>query len=301
MSDFEGSFGLPSDFSIPINNTVYKIGATSSFVFAFLLLLLLILGGFILFYVQSNQPSPEIIINREADPVSPFWCEQCGHGKYQGGKCHCSLGFTGPNCTLEEVDPTYYDLGTPANPLEVDVIESPIVNQLSGGNNSCTQACTGMEDCIGVQYFPTSECDTGNRCFLLRGVKVPADDFLSFSPDTQSQIYINDPQGLVFVNRIFLVETLASFPPHYPRIFKSPGYRQLIVNEVAALDFFPTIAVQNSNLLGIYSLNPFTKENIQTVSLQADTYVTRGNPQLPSSWQGKTIYVGYFVSSLFPF
>lgn len=304
MSDFEGQVGISDDLSIPVSSTVYRGGAAMAMGLGVLLLLVAIGLAAFYFYQGGNQTALPSAVPVPRNPVLEAYCQDCGTGVYrpETGTCSCRPAFTGPNCNVERHAPTYFDLGSPAGhaPLVTLPLAAPIINSLSFGNNSCTQACDGNPLCVAVEYTTGGPCHSQPTCALLASVEVPRSAFLVRSDEEQSKLYAKDPTKVVFANRVLLAAGVASFPLNYPKVFSSPGYAQHLLSRVFHVDFFPEVAVAPQDYVGVYSLAPFTMEQIPSLAGKPNVFFVIGNPFLPESWRGRRIFVAYAPKSTVP-
>lgn len=304
MSDFDGQVGISEDLSIPVNATVYRGGATMVLIAGVLLLLLTV--GAAVFYLYQNAaltPLPSSVPVPRT-PVLEAYCQECGNGTYRTDTrtCVCRPAFSGANCNVERVNASYFDVGSPAghSPIDAQVLSTPVVNALSRGNNSCTQACDAEPLCAAVRYSTAGPCQSQPACSLLAAVRVPSNAFLVRSGDSQSQLYIKDPLKTVFDNRVIVAADVAAFPPNYPKVYAAPGYSQHLLNRVFHVDFFPEVAVAPAGYVGVYSLAPFAMADIPTFSGKSDVFFVIGNPLLPQSWRGRRIFVAYAPKATVP-
>ena len=304
MSDFEGQVGISDELSIPVSATVYRGGATMVIVFSIVVLVVAIALA-MLYFRMSAAPAPlPSAPPTPRTPVLEAYCQECGNGVYrpETHTCACRPAFSGANCNVERVAIDYHDVGSAAgrSPLVVQALSSPTINSLSLGNNSCTQACDADPLCAAVQYSTGGACQSQPLCSLLSSVLVPRNAALVHSDDTQSSLYVKDPLKVIFANRVIVAASVSSFPNNYPKVYSAPGYSQHLLNRVWNLDFFPEIAISPANYVGVYSLAPFTIDQIPTMASSKNTFFVIGNPLLPSSWKGRRIYVAYAPKATVP-
>lgn len=217
----------------------------------------------------------------------------------ENGKCKCKPPFFGADCSLERHRKNYFSVGVPnEDTLGISIIENVTSNGKSFNENgtigSCSNLCDHNPECMGFIYHQPGLCT-----LLKDNIIVPDGESIAYNLNIDSTLYMKDSQNLHFVNRIFLGEYSWSFPPRYWLKDSSHGYLQVHMNKVRKLEFFPDRIISYGSYIGIYSLEPFASDMIDTlikVGTNSQCYIHQPDTMLnlPSTWQYKLpLYVAY--------
>ena len=252
-------------------------------------------------------------------------CEYMSNTSWENGECKCVAPFYGASCTREKHDKRYFAVGTPdgealeISPLGVFVSAGksflpssetlPAGSKLHGvkvENKPCSKLCDENKQCVGFIYdriHQDGEVAPENShgvCVLLGDdVVVKKDSRLAYSVDHDSNLHLKSSNSLCFQGKIFLGENSSSFPARYWLVKESRGYRLLETGEAAEIDFIPHHVKTCDASVGIYSLHPFCRKDVNFMMKKAhgtSYYFHRvgENLQVPISWKHREkFYVMY--------
>jgi hypothetical protein len=226
-------------------------------------------------------------------------CESVSNTKWVDNECKCNPPFFGPTCSQERHDSKYYAVGIPnESTLNINVIDDIMSYGKSfsatGSKGSCSDFCNKSQECIGFIYHHPGMCT-----LLKDDIIVPKDSGISYSTDVDSTLYLKSSNNLHFEDRIFLGAFISSFPPRYWLIKETPYYAQLLPNVITKISFAPTYTKIYGSFTGIYSLHPFSNDDIDILLNRKETnecYIHRPGTtiDLPPDWKYKThLYVVY--------
>ena len=214
--------------------------------------------------------------------------------------CNCIEPYWGSTCNRNSYDNKYIGAGnydpsfmviTPPNILP------PIMNKLL----ECTALCDTTTNCNGVVWESTSSLPINGICTMFEELTTAQFRTIPYPLGVDSTIYVNQTKesSLVYLNRVFLYSGALPLRYWLKDLVVSMFSNLLTVstNIVYLLPFFPTGSVNQTFLVGVYSLIPFTINDYDTLLLGGDTpttYIDQGGQlQLPLGWQYQDIWVMY--------
>lgn len=217
---------------------------------------------------------------------------QCnGNGVLINDKCECIPSFIGLSCSIQKHDRRYYAVGNADN-INASIIEQFNTQNKSFTEESCSNRCDNLSDCIGFIY-------DNNICTLLKDkVVIPVNSNLTYSETEDTKLYLLSPDTLHFENRIFLGFNASSLLPRYWLLDNTEDYIQIRPNKIYKLNFLPNYTRMYESYTGIYCTYKFTNRDVNIIMNRGNTnesniHISGTHIKLPSSWQYKTVYVVY--------
>jgi hypothetical protein len=229
-------------------------------------------------------------------------CLKAPNTKWENEHCTCKAPYFGPTCSLQKHDDRFYAVGVPnEDRISVTILDEFISDGKSfnnlvglGVSGSCSDHCLNNDQCVGFIYHEQG------LCTLLTGdVIIPENDNIAYSPDINSTLYTKSSDTLKFEGRIFLSEFPQYFPNRYWLTKESYHYVQLFPREMGQLTFYPNYINVYGCYTGIYSLFPFTLNDVPAILEFTDSdkcYIHHPRTELivPDHWRYHLpIYVMY--------
>lgn len=238
-------------------------------------------------------------------------------------KCQCSAPFYGPKCRRESYSSSFvsvgylegrdYTLEQIGKPISVNRLSFPVEGEVDPPP-SCTELCQQNEDCKGVVWQSSSDFDlatSNGTCTLFQTLTVKPGKTVTFDPTIENNIYVREQGALQFTDRVFI------YSGKLLRRFWGRGSRSRIIDRgqkrtdnlqiafrgrVYLLTFYPTGALNQTTMTGLYSLNSFSSSDFQTLLQQGgdDVYIVQPGETLvvPFQWWGRSIWVMYEQADL---
>lgn len=207
------------------------------------------------------------------------------------------------------------------SPIDVNVTMYDKTDELTQ-RYQCQLLCDSDNHCSGyvwsqhkefvkptVQVGPRSK-NVANTCTLLTGsIQLPIVDSASNSLSKGGSIHLKSPvvntvgfhRNITFRNVVFLADSHYNIPSHYWLTESSIGYQRVARNIVHLLDFKPSLFAGNEEMVGVYSKQPITTENMVELleSGQAIYHYPENQFSLPVEWP-PTLYVVYLAQEDVP-
>lgn len=296
-------------------------------VVAFLVVVILI---FITFYVQINTPMDTVRPIAKSVPLSIIetvgttvgstsngWykspsdaynfttataCQATGRSEWNTTThtCVCTKPYWGPSCERDSYDSRYMSAGV-YDPSVVTIIDPAFVSPLTGGLYQCTDTCLDTFGCSGVIYRPNEP--PGTQCTMFYQLNVTPGKSIPYPLGVNEEIYIQNTHitDLVHTDRVFLFS--GTLPIRHwlsqRSLYTSPQSNEIIAwsGVVYQLPFFSTGCINGGNLTGVYSLDPFTPSDYDTLLNNPTSRVYIHYPSQPLSipllWSQNQIWVEY--------
>lgn len=203
-----------------------------------------------------------------------------------GHLCTCAPGFFGPNCNLAAFDANYYAAGQA--PLEgAPVLTSLGTKPITGvsfGSQSATTQCSALPGCTGFALTAPNQATFFSEMSLTQDLHLP------FIPENPATYYLKRGQTPKFPDRVFLYR--GEKPLRYWLLDRviNDDLNLLAVqkNTVYELHFVPEAMVNDGNLTGLISDQPFAYNDIPQWVQQprADMLkFTDALPIIPKTWK----------------
>jgi hypothetical protein len=240
---------------------------------------------------RSTLPPPQPTIQ---DNFGSTTTTECGTGLdkttclTQGNlwtdKCTCRHGWYGRNCDKQTHDDKYFSLG---NPYETNYDRLLSTNLTK---RECGNLCDGTVGCKGFVW-------DGGVCELVGNVTVSSEGNIFHNPGIDSKLYMSSRDNIGFDGKIFLGKYAVSLPSRFWLQEETETYKQIQIGQVEYIDFVPAYFKTNSRRMGIYAPFEFSSNQISYVLIQRSRIVLHDTElplTIPSSWEGKRIWVYYF-------
>lgn len=328
--------GPTEDLSVTVDKRTFDSAfITATIIFG---LLLLILIGFTIYaaYRQSKLPPPPTapltpitpaasihtnlgasshkatpitkkghIAADASDLTTQHQCKSTPNTIWTENGCDCLAPFFGPSCSKERHDKKYFAVGIPKSnysELNASVIDTVMSDGKSfnanGVQGSCSDHCDKIAGCNGFIYHPIDN-GPGVCTLLSNDVIVPGGSTILYSHDVDATLYLKSSDNLQFEDRIFLSVYAWTIPPRYWLVNETQYYKQVYPNNITTLSFAPGYSKIYGSYTGIYSLHPFTNDEINILLQRRENsqcYIHRPGTDitLPPDFQYKTpLYVVY--------
>ncbi len=245
-------------------------------------------------------------------------CESDGRGSWVGNSCLCLAPFWGTNCQNEGYSNEYAEIGTPiigsgsGEDTHIDVIDYFMADRLSFNyvrstnvsETICTNICDETDDCVGVEWTQGDGIDKG-ACKLFSGIETSSIIPFNNSNNVGPTIYIKLSRVKSHIripNRVVLLNDTAKLAANkfefgfVYRYWTTLRNRDMIIakkGNVRSIGFVPTGLINQSELTGYYSLQPFVPDDILSDTNNFYIHYPDQLLAVPSSWYGLTLYVMY--------
>ena len=211
-------------------------------------------------------------------------------------KCQCDQPIWGYSCNRNSYDQKYISAGNYDSSL-MNIV--PLALPSSKTLFECTALCDSTSGCNGVVWQPTNVID--GICTPISEVIVNQYRTIPYPLGVDSTIYMNQSNldSIVYTDRLWLYT--GALPLRYwlkdTVISPVSNLQTIATNIVYLLPFYPVNSLNQTHLIGVYSLLPFTTADYNTLLLGGDTetvYIDHGGVlNVPLGWQYQNIWVMY--------
>lgn len=185
--------------------------------------------------------------------------------------CQCKFPYYGSNCIHQLYSEPYYDLGLYEQIQPLTTKEIIGSRNLSYDENSCTAICDSYSECIGIkhQLLPTGDY----KCELITSdIKIGGNNHLYLTEDGSDIIFNGSRTHPKFEEQIFVFK--GPKPQNY-YLYQSNrnGFYNFNMNEVVELNWIPEFAINDGQLVGIWSPSRFNPEDFDKLRVSKSVYV----------------------------
>jgi hypothetical protein len=218
------------------------------------------------------------------------------NGQWINSKCKCTQPYHGPECKRIAWDSRFFAFGHASDPSTLTFTGTNVGPQnktwFPGGaydTNSCSAQAL-VSPYIGFQYL------NGN-CTLLNNLTLGS-GAITFDSLHDSDLYINRTFTPNVPGKVFLMAQNNHQLRFYLTQTNSTTFSSLPLNKVVRVDFTPYDIVNTSGATGVWSKDPFTVSDFNTVRLSGQAYVDTGHTgryilTIPSQFLSGTYYIMY--------
>lgn len=212
--------------------------------------------------------------------------------EWKNNTCYCAFPYYGDNCSKQFHAKNYTTFGNleNSNLLTYDSFVQSTTNNLTYNSttknidkDSCTSLCDINDDCKAVKYDYLGKPGHYRCSVITSDIKIEGDNTrIYIDKDISSEILINiDRTHPIFLDKVIVYK--GKKPLNYwVESDTNSKIKHIPINKLIELDFIPNKIINDNNLIGVWSNEPFNIDdfNLLRFSGNKNIYVDNGDDNL---------------------